>query len=73
MRETDDDVLEHSDFHPINKPETDPVEDGNTTFQGKMKRRLQGYKDISPEDLPSGLPPKRSVELKIDLVPGSEP
>jgi Reverse transcriptase (RNA-dependent DNA polymerase) len=38
-----------------------------------MKSLLQGYKDIFPEDLPSGLPPKRSVERKIDLVRGSEP
>jgi gag-polyprotein putative aspartyl protease len=73
MRETDDEVPEDSDFHPNNKPETAPVEDGKTTFQGKMKSLLQGYKDIFPEDLPSGLAPKRSVELKIDLVPGSEP
>jgi hypothetical protein len=72
-RETDDEVPEDSDFHPSNKPETGAVEDGKTTLQGKMKRRLQGYKDISPEDLPSSLPPKRSVELNIYLEPGSEP
>jgi hypothetical protein len=29
--------------------------------------------DVFPEDLPSGLQAKRSVELKIDLVPGSKP
>jgi hypothetical protein len=73
MRETDDEVPEDSDFDPNNKPETDRVEDGKTMFQGKMKSLLQGYEDIFPEDLPSGLPPKRSVELQIDLVPGSEP
>jgi hypothetical protein len=73
MRETADEVPEDSDFHPSNKRETNPVEDGNTTFQGTVKRLLEGYKDIFPEDLPSGLPPQRSVKLKIDLVPGSEP
>jgi hypothetical protein len=43
------------------------------TVHGRSQNLLQGYKDIFPEDPPSGLPPKRSVELKIDLVPGSEP
>jgi gag-polyprotein putative aspartyl protease len=66
MRETHDEVPEDSDFHPNNKSETDPVEDGKTMFQGKMKSLLQGYEDIFPEELPSGLPPKRSVEPKID-------
>jgi hypothetical protein len=73
MRETQDEVPEDSDFYPNNKSETDPVEDGKTMFQGKMKSLPQGYEDIFPEYLPSGLPPKRSVELQIDLVPGSEP
>jgi hypothetical protein len=37
MRETDDEVPEDSDFHPNNNSETDPVEDGKTTFQGNKK------------------------------------
>jgi hypothetical protein len=37
MRETEDEVPEDSDLHHNNKPETDPVEDGKSTFQGKMK------------------------------------
>jgi hypothetical protein len=70
--ETDDVVPEDSDFHSYNKPETDPVEDGKTRLKSKMKRLLQGYKYIFPEGLPSGLPPTRSVERGIDLVPGSD-
>jgi hypothetical protein len=72
MRETDDEVPADSDFHPHNQSEADPVEDGNTTLQGKLNNLLQEYKDIFPEDLPSGLPPKGSVGLKIDLVPDSK-
>ena len=37
-------------------------------------RKLLGrYRDVFPKDLPSGLPPKRDVDHRIELVPGSEP
>src|SRR3989475_9338554 len=32
---------------------------------------LQDYKDVFPEDLPSGLPPLRGIEHQIDFIPGS--
>jgi hypothetical protein len=72
MREADDEAPEDSDFHPNNKPETDPVADEKPFSKVKWLAFSQKYKDIFGEDLPSGLPPKGSVELKIDLVPGSE-
>jgi hypothetical protein len=50
---------------PTTKSETDPVEDGKTMLQGKMKSLLQGYEGIFPEDLPSGLPPKNRLNLKL--------
>jgi hypothetical protein len=31
------------------------------------------YSDVFPEDLPNGLPPERSVELNINLVPDAKP
>ena len=30
---------------------------------------LQDYKDVFPEEVPPGLPPKRGIEHQIDLVP----
>jgi hypothetical protein len=70
-RETDEEVPEDSDLHPDKKSETDPVEDGKTSFHVKMKRLLRGYKDIFPVDLPSGHPPKRSDELKLIWYPAA--
>ena len=32
---------------------------------------LQDYKDVFPEEVPPGLPPKRRIEHQIDLVPGA--
>jgi hypothetical protein len=34
---------------------------------------LKEYKDVFPEELPEGLPPKRTVDHKIDLIAGAEP
>ena len=32
---------------------------------------LQGYEDVFPEEIPSGLPPQRGIKHQIDLVPGA--
>jgi hypothetical protein len=32
---------------------------------------LQEYKDLFPDEVPPGLPPKRGIEHQIDLVPGA--
>ena len=37
------------------------------------RQMLAEFKDVFPEKLPDGLPPARSVDHKIDLVPGSSP
>ena len=34
---------------------------------------LKQYDDVFPEDLPPGLPPKREVDHKIELLPGTRP
>ncbi len=36
-----------------------------------IKEVLSKYEDVFPEILPPGLPPERSVEMKIDLESGS--
>lgn len=34
---------------------------------------IQQFKDVFPEDLPKGLPPKRITDHKIEFEPGAEP
>ena len=34
---------------------------------------LEEYKDVFPEELPKGLPPRRSVEMKIELETNAKP
>jgi RNase H-like domain found in reverse transcriptase/Reverse transcriptase (RNA-dependent DNA polymerase)/Integrase zinc binding domain/Chromo (CHRromatin Organisation MOdifier) domain/gag-polyprotein putative aspartyl protease len=34
---------------------------------------LKDFQDVFPEDLPKGLPPKRAIDHKIELIPGSNP
>lgn len=32
---------------------------------------LKEYEDVTPEELPDGLPPKRDIQHHMDLIPGS--
>ena len=40
---------------------------------GEAKKLLAQFCDVFPDDLPSGLPPKRDVDHRIELVSGSDP
>ena len=52
------------------EPERKPT----TLYQSpELPEILKKYQDVFPEDLPKGLPPKRSVDHKIDLLPDSKP
>src|SRR3954462_10202066 len=39
----------------------------------EVPKLLKKFRDVFPNELPEGLPPKRGVDYKIDLLPGSEP
>ena len=41
------------------------------TLPRVIQKLLEQFKDIFPEELPSGLPPIRGIEHTIDLVPGA--
>jgi hypothetical protein len=43
------------------------------SLDGVRARLLARYRDVFPEELPSGLPPSREVDHKIELTPGSVP
>ena len=44
-----------------------------TDFPVEVQAILTEFSDVFPKDLPSGLPPTRHIDHKIELVPGTEP
>ena len=43
----------------------------NETVNSDVESLLSKYKDVFPDDLPTGLPPSRIIDHKIDIIPGS--
>jgi hypothetical protein len=39
----------------------------------EAKKLLDEYRDVFPDDLPSGLPPRRDIDHQIELTPGAKP
>jgi hypothetical protein len=42
------------------------------TIPLEVQKLLQQYPDLTPSDLPVGLPPSRGITHQIDLVPGAK-
>ena len=62
--------------HPSQPPPPAPVPAANLSVMdtdAMVAPLLQEFQDIFPADLPLTLPPPRTVDHAIDLVPGSEP
>ena len=38
-----------------------------------MRELLNGFSDVFPKELPTGLPPQCQLDHRIELVPGAEP
>jgi hypothetical protein len=51
--------------------EEKPVE--KVIIAPEVKAFLDDYKDVFPSELPNNLPPKRTIDHAIDVIPGSEP
>lgn len=45
--------------------------EGKTNLPDIIKPLLTEYEVLMPEEIPSGLPPVRGIQHRIDLVPGS--
>jgi hypothetical protein len=45
----------------------------DTSLNKRIKAVLEQYKDVFPDDLPVGSPPKRDIDHKIEITPGSTP
>ena len=61
----------------VSSAETVTQKDGSAvkslTDHPQAKKLLAEFADVFPDDLPSGLPPKREVDHKIELEPGCVP
>ena len=44
-----------------------------TSYPKQVQSILDDFSDIFPRDLPAGLPPKKDIDHRIELVPGAEP
>ena len=57
------------------KPGTVTVNEDSTEtdFPVEVQAILIDFSDVFPKDLPSGLPPARKIDHRIELVPGAEP
>jgi hypothetical protein len=47
--------------------------DGVTEIDKEVLQLLNKYSDVFPKDLPTGLPPSRIIDHRIDIIPGSSP
>ena len=46
-------------------------EESNSEVPERVKKVLEEYSEVLPEDLPDGLPPLRDIQHQIDLMPGA--
>ena len=63
--------LEDGSIDRIEQRECNSISTNNKTIDHDIELLLSKYKDVFPDDLPIGLPPSRSIDHKIDIIPGS--
>jgi hypothetical protein len=64
-------LVRTADAEPAEEDKKKSKEDQE--LQRMAEEMMEEYKDVFPAELPAGLPPKRSIEHKIELVLGSQP
>jgi hypothetical protein len=57
----------------VNLVECVEIVAGQEGEQEQLREVVERFKDVFPKDLPDGLPPRRFIEHKIDLVEGAVP
>ncbi|KAL0378358.1 UNVERIFIED_CONTAM: hypothetical protein Sradi_3141300 [Sesamum radiatum] len=50
----------------------DEIEEASGPIPSVVKKLLREFEDVMPDELPWKLPPKRAVDHKIELVPGTK-
>ena len=66
VRETNEEIRNESTI-TVNEDQT------KTPYPDEVQAILDEFSDVFPKDLPSGLPPSRELDHRIELVPGAEP
>ena len=61
------------DIISVGEREQQVLESVPVCHREKLGHMIQQYRDIFPEQLPKGIPPKRVVEHSIKIEPGSKP
>ena len=67
---TDQEDQEHQEVNAIMELDDEKIE---TPFPREVKDILVEFSDVFPKELPIGLPPKRAVDHRIELLPRTEP
>ena len=57
----------------IVRPSAEHVDDTKVIQSGDASIIVNEFKDVFPDDLPSGPPPRRDVDHRIELEPGQQP
>src|ERR1700682_375681 len=55
------------------QPASEESTDSKAPVLGDASHIITEFKDVFPEDLPSGLPPRREVDHHVELEPGQSP
>ena len=58
---------------PIDEVITKKVQEAEPAVREQLKEILHDYKEVFPDKLPYGPPPKRIVDHEIDTTPGETP
>lgn len=66
-----------AELHLVNIKTKEDADETLESIDEELKRRtdkiIADFRDVLPDDLPDTLPPKRDVDHKIELEPGSKP
>ena len=58
---------------PVTEVMKTKVSEVDPSVQQQLKATLEEFKDVFPDKLPYGPPPKRQIDHEIDTVPGKAP
>ena len=58
---------------PVTQVITEKIQQADPVVRARLQGILEEFRDVFPDKLPYGPPPKRHIDHEIDLVPGEAP